>query len=416
MSDAATLTSVNNAISLYNNGWIAHAAELCAAANLGGHFDELQTLPLDARKALVEIVTLAPVTISAHKSAIGPHKPLVIVGDQVVSTLHFSDRLTEYQRKLAFKSAVRLIDLETSSQCNRRCEYCINTTYDETRDRFTKNVFMKDEMFESIIDQLAEVCFRGRIAFHYLNEPLMFVDSLVQRISLARQKLPNALLVIYTNGDFLTRPVLDRLIAAGVNAVEITAHLQRGTPYKESKILTRVFNKAKELGLVPTLTNYAEGQSIRFALAGSSIAVGMILVNYMRYGHNRGNLLDDVGRQVAARSEPCLQPFDWFVINHTGAVTACCDLVADAPDHRNYVTGQLSRSNIFEVYSGPAYVSWRKGTMMSGEKGEPCGSCPSDIDRQFIPGWDGLISEAIDGATAIERSAGALAPSLEAAA
>jgi hypothetical protein len=311
---------------------------------------------------------------------------------------------------------VRLIDLETSSQCNRRCEYCANATYDETRDRFSKNIFMSDEIFTATINQLAEIDFIGRITFHYLNEPLMFVDSLVERIAFARQKLRNATLTVYTNGDFLTRPVLDRLAAAGVNAVEITAHLQRGQNYTESKILTRIANKARELGLAAVLTEYREGQSIAFTLAGSSMSVRMIQMNYMQYGHSRGNLLDGVGRQVEARTEPCRQPFDWFVVNYAGAVTACCDLVADAPDHHNYVTGQLSTSNIFDVYSSPAYVSWRKGTMMSGEKQGPCGACPSDIDRAFTPEWDSLISQAIAGATAIERLAKPAAAPLEAAA
>jgi len=416
MSQTATLSAVNNAIVLYNNGWIGHASDLCASANLGGHFDELQTLPPQAKKTLVEIVTLNPEAIRDHSVAIGLHQPVVIQGNQVVSTLHFSDSLTEYQKKLAFRSAVRLIDLETSSQCNRRCEYCANATYDETRDRFSKNIFMRDEIFTATIDQLAEIDFIGRIAFHYLNEPLMFVDSLVERIAFARQKLPNARLTVYTNGDFLTKPVLDRLAAAGVDAVEITAHLQRGQSYTESKILTRIVNKAKELGLAAVLTDYSEGQSIGFTLAGSSMPVRMIQMNYMRYGHSRGNLLEGVGRQVEARTAPCRQPFDWFVVNYAGAVTACCDLVADAPDHRNYVTGQLSTSNIFDVYSSPAYVSWRKGTMMSGEKRDPCGACPSDIDREFMPGWDSLISQAIAGAATIDRLAKPIVAPLEAAA
>jgi hypothetical protein len=416
MSQTATLTTVNNAIVLYNNGWIGHAADLCASANLGDHFEELQGLPPEAKKGLVEIVRLNPEAIRNHKSAIGPHKPLVILGNQVVSTLHFTNRLSEYQKKLAFKSAVRLIDLETSSQCNRRCEYCVNATYDETRDRFSKNVFMNDEMFASIIDQLAEINFVGRIAFHYLNEPLMFVDSLVERITFARQKLPNAMLTVYTNGDYLTRPVLDRLEAAGVNAVEITAHLQPGLRYTESKILTRIFKKAKELGLAAVLTDYKEGQSIGFTLSGSKMAVRMILVNYMQHGHSRGNLLDGVGRHVEARTKPCTQPFEWFVVNYTGAVTACCDLVADAPAHQSYITGQLSTSNIFDIYSGPAYVSWRKGTMTSDEKRDPCGACPSGIDREFMSDWDSLISQAIGGAIAIEQSANPAAAPLEAAA
>jgi hypothetical protein len=401
---------------LYNNGWIGHAADLCAAAKLGDHFEELQALPSAAKNCVVEIATLDPEAIRDHKLAIGLHQPLVIQGNQVVSTLHFTDSLTEYQRKLAFKSAVRLIDLETSSQCNRRCEYCVNATYDETRDRFSKNIFMSDEIFTSTIDQLAEVDFTGRMAFHYLNEPLMFVDSLVERIAFARQKLPNATLTVYTNGDFLTKPVFDRLAAAGVNMMEITAHLQRGQSYTESKILTRIVNKANELGLAAVLTDYREGQSIGFTLAGSSMTVRMIQMNYMHYGHNRGNLLDGVGRQVEARTRPCTQPFDWFVVNYTGAVTACCDLVADAPDHRNYVTGQLSTSNIFDIYSSPAYVAWRKGTMMSGEKRDPCSACSSDIDREFMPEWDSLISQAIAGATAIERSTKPAVAALEGAA
>ena len=293
MPQTTTLTAVNKAIVMYHNGWIGHAADLALPPASATHFDELQRCRPKRSKPSSTSSRSIPKRSATIESAIGSHKPFVILGNQVVSTLHFTDRLSEYQKRLAFKSGVRSIDLETSSQCNRRCEYCINATYDETRDRFTKNVFMKEDMFAAIIDQLAEIDFAGRIAFHYLNEPLMFVDLLVERITFARRKLPHAMLTVYTNGDFLTRPVLDRLAAAGVNAVEITAHLQRGQSYAESKILTRVVNKANELGLAAVLTDYREGQSIEFTLSGSSMSVRMI--------HDELHAVQTQSRQPARR-------------------------------------------------------------------------------------------------------------------
>ena len=258
MNQTETIATVNNAIMLYKNGWIAHAADLCASAKLGQHFHELQGLPQETRKDLIEIVTLDPEAIRDHRSAIGRHEPFVVIGNQVLGTLHFASDLSEYQKKIAFRSAVRLIDLETSSQCNRRCEYCANTTHDEARDRFSKNMFMTDAMFNSIIDRLEEIDFVGRIAFHNLNEPLMFIDELVDRISFARKKLPNAVLMVYTNGDYLTKAVLQRLETAGINALEVTVHLQRGLSYTESRILTRIFNKTNELGLSAVFIEYRE--------------------------------------------------------------------------------------------------------------------------------------------------------------
>ena len=381
---------------LFRNGWLAAAHELCQAPEL--------LYLTEARVSLAPIYALSPQALEENRAMIGGHYPTLVRGDQLMSTLHFATDLSRAQKKLAFKSAVRLVDLETSSQCNRRCDYCPNTTYDQTRDRFTANKFMADEVFTKIIEDFSEIDYHGRIAFHGTNEPLMFVDQLVEQLAYARRKLPSATLTIYTNGDFLTRETLNRLEAVGVNQIVVSVHLQRGTPFNEGKALTRISGKAAELGLHAILANFTEGRAMGFRLIGSCIDIGVNHTNYMQVGHNRGDILDGVGAEVTLRTSPCIQPFEWIVIYYTGAALPCCTLVGDAPQHQPYIVGQTAEQSLFDIYCGEAYVGWRNSTLAHGAKTGPCAACPSDNQKAFPPDWDSIVTRSRTGAEQVSRS------------
>ena len=65
----------------------------------------------------------------------------------IISTLHFSVLDDDRLKREAFRQAVYYIDVETSSQCNRKCLYCPNSV----NDRLSANQFMDDTVFVSFI-------------------------------------------------------------------------------------------------------------------------------------------------------------------------------------------------------------------------------------------------------------------------
>ena len=118
------------------------------------------------------------------------------------------------------------IAIETTSVCNRRCSYCPNSNDALRKLRPQKK--MDAEVFNRIVDQLAELKYKGVIALQHYGEPLMD-KGLEERIRQIKEKTPGAQVFIYTNGDFLFPSRLDSLVEAGLDKAIITNHNQDGS-------------------------------------------------------------------------------------------------------------------------------------------------------------------------------------------
>lgn len=110
-----------------------------------------------------------------------------------------------------------MVEIETYTRCNRRCKYCPN--FDHQR----PDVFMSEELYQNILDQLVDFDFQGRISHHFYNEPLL--DSrLCSFIAQARFRIPKCRIVLYSNGDFLTKDMFLQLLEAGIDIAWVTNH------------------------------------------------------------------------------------------------------------------------------------------------------------------------------------------------
>ena len=90
------------------------------------------------------------------------------------------------------------IEIETYNRCNNICPFCPVNRNDDPR----KPHFMDENLFNSIIDQLHHMDYRGYISLFSNNEPLL--DKRIFRfIEIAKEKLPNAKHALFTNGLLL---------------------------------------------------------------------------------------------------------------------------------------------------------------------------------------------------------------------
>ncbi|MCI6553490.1 MAG: radical SAM protein [Lachnospiraceae bacterium] len=107
-----------------------------------------------------------------------------------------------------------VVNLETINRCNSTCEFCTANKNAEKRP-FKK---MEDELFYSIIDQLADWGYKGHLTMYGNNEPWLDV-RIVEFHRYAREKLPDAFIFMSTNGLILdvekvkaVIPYVDQLI------------------------------------------------------------------------------------------------------------------------------------------------------------------------------------------------------------
>ncbi|MBI3956646.1 MAG: radical SAM protein [Candidatus Kerfeldbacteria bacterium] len=113
------------------------------------------------------------------------------------------------------------LDIETNARCNLQCSYCPVSEFDRG------NHYMPDQLFRKIIDDLAAFPFtyKGRLSPHFYGDPLIDV-RLPELMRYAHQKLPQAKIIIHTNGIKLTVANYRELVAAGITGFLITRHMR----------------------------------------------------------------------------------------------------------------------------------------------------------------------------------------------
>ena len=114
-----------------------------------------------------------------------------------------------------------IVGIETTTACNRRCVYCPNSKTDRGRVENAKQ--MDETLFRKIIDELAEIRWKGDVQPHWYGEPLLD-DRIVSFVRYARGKLPRCRVSIYTNGDYLTPDRYKELVHAGADGFCVTQH------------------------------------------------------------------------------------------------------------------------------------------------------------------------------------------------
>ena len=108
-----------------------------------------------------------------------------------------------------------------SLACNRSCYFCFNANQADYADRLRVNDAWRDE-----VDAFADAC-GGEVTHVGLTggEPLLHADESVAFCAYVRQRFPRAHIRLYTAGDFLGEPLLDRLRDAGLDELRMSIKL-----------------------------------------------------------------------------------------------------------------------------------------------------------------------------------------------
>ena len=91
------------------------------------------------------------------------------------------------EAKELFKKNIYSVEIGIHNYCNRTCAFCPLSREDVNR-RVKKNItFMTDEMYLSILNQLAEIDFEGRIDFTRYHEPLADKEAILEAVRAAKR-------------------------------------------------------------------------------------------------------------------------------------------------------------------------------------------------------------------------------------
>jgi MoaA/NifB/PqqE/SkfB family radical SAM enzyme len=239
------------------------------------------------------------------------------------------------------------IEIETLNRCNNDCSFCpVNRKHDPR-----PLSIMDEDLFNSLIAQLADLHYEGEISLFSNNEPLLD-RRIADFCKIAKQKLPNAHHFLFTNGKLLTPEVFENLMKS-LDGLVIDN-------YDNEMKLQEPVKAISELCL--TNPTYREKVEIYMRKKDETLST--------RGGNapNRSN--------IAPLKSSCILPFIQMVVRPDGKISLCCN------DALGKVTlGDLTRDSISDVWNSDLYWGVRRRIVEGRKNFFLCRSCDAQMCR-----------------------------------
>lgn len=261
-----------------------------------------------------------------------------------------------------------IVNLETINRCNSTCAFCTANKNAEKRPYCR----MEDELFYSIIDQLADWGYKGHLTLYGNNEP--WLDTrIVEFHKYCREKLPDSFIFMSTNGLLLD---VDKVKAI--------------VPYVDQLIINNYCMDMKLHSNVSTIYEYVKAHPDEFG--------GVDILIQMRYMEavltNRAGSAPNKKNDVKVIKETCLMPFtDMFIFPDGRMGICCCD------NFEKTTLADLTKIPLKDAWNTPEYKEVRE-KIKDGRQNWPfCKFC------DFIDA--GLRMDAVDDVLAGREMHGA---------
>lgn len=245
----------------------------------------------------------------------------------------------------------QVVNIETINRCNSTCAFCPANALSDKRPKCT----ITDELYKSIIDQLADWGYEGHLTLYGNNEPLLD-QGIVEKHKYAREKLPNSFIFMSTNGLILT---LDKVRA-----------LQ---PYVDQLIINNYANEYKLHKNIQEIYDYIKAHEDEFE--------DIEIIIQMRYLQevltNRAGFAPNKLKTEKTYNQTCLLPYTDLWIEPNGKVGICCCDSLEVTDF-----GDVSTTPLKEVWEGERLQNLRKAIVTGRDKFPFCKHCDF-IDAGF---------------------------------
>ncbi len=265
-----------------------------------------------------------------------------------------------------FSSFVRVVEIEAHSYCNRVCWFCPNKTID----RRGSPLVMQDAVYHKILADLASIAYRGTLIWSRYHEPLAH-EAVFSQLAKARGALPRAYLAIVSNGDYLDRTSLSRLVEAGLDRLMVDLYLPDGTSRTPAIAREAIGRLSRRTSL-----DLVERGPFEYECQAGSIFVNVGVPEYtVQNISTRGGLVDVPGLSSYQRRAVCFSPVHSVVVDYDGSGMLCCQTRADAPQHASAIIGSLAAPDygIFDLYRDLAPA--RRALLAPGAKTGVCTTC-----------------------------------------
>lgn len=234
--------------------------------------------------------------------------------------------------------ALKLIQVETTNNCQSKCVFCPHSSYKEFGN-------MTDKLYEKILKEAAGIKTLEKFIPMGTGEPFCDPDF-IERVWRAYEWLPNAKIVIYTNGGQWTEDILDELnnmndrlyIFVSVNAMTSeTRHNLMGL--NDFDYVVRMIRYIDEHTNIPYSLNMVDHPLVPDREKKAFVEAGGFVIRYWSFG---GKIFD-YNRPEGIN---CPRSQHYMFVRYTGQVTlCCCDVFGEIE------LGNLNNQTIKQVWS-----------------------------------------------------------------
>jgi radical SAM protein with 4Fe4S-binding SPASM domain len=223
----------------------------------------------------------------------------------------------------------QVVNIETVNRCNSTCAFCTANVHAEKRP-FAR---ISEDLYHSVIDQLADWGYKGHLTLYGNNEPLLD-PRIVDFHRYAREKLPESYIFMSTNGLILT---LDKI--------------REVQPYIDQLIINNYAQDYRLHDNIREIYDYVKSHPDEFR--------DIDIVIQMRYLQevltNRAGSSPNKKTTEKEFTQTCLLPFTDMWITPNGSVGLCC---CDNLEVTSY--GNLNKTPLREIWAGESLQAVRR--------------------------------------------------------
>ncbi len=250
----------------------------------------------------------------------------------------YQQHLTEHGKPALFTH----VEIETLNRCNGECGFCPVNKHLDPR----QPVRMTDELFYSIIDQLHDLDYQGKVYPYSNNEPLLDT-RIFDFVAYMREKLPKAQIFFYTNGLLLDKEKYLRLV-----------------PLVDSFTIN---DYGDDFQLHPNIREIYE-----YAQSDPACRHTQVVVRYRQEIMTSRGGQSPNKKDILHRTLPvgCLLPSRQVIIRPDGKLSLCCN---DALGTMSL--GDLTKDKLIDIWNSDAYQELRKRVLDGRGSLDLCRNC-----------------------------------------
>lgn len=276
-------------------------------------------------------------------------------------------------------SAPLLVHLETTNRCNFKCRFCpesLETYREEAGGLF----IMSNDDFNRIIDQLAAMPTPPRMLNMFtMGEPLMN-KSIFTQVRYAKDKLPDTMLTMSSNGALLTEEKYQKAIESGLDVLRISifghdeeSHLQntqKSTPLAKIRDNVRGLVEFRDKNgstaphiYVKAIESPNEADNKSFVDYFDGTADRTVLEGLSNWNDDSGKFSKTYGVDIdtlnssdyySKTKDVCPYPFYSFVIHSDLTVSVCC-----IDWNKKTKIGNLAEQSVEEVWKSKELLEFQ---------------------------------------------------------